>query len=59
MERGYKPIDLLFPTPAMPFATATLATFTRLTELTRLRQHGIEPDDLPLFLRDLSAILKG
>jgi hypothetical protein len=26
--------------------------------LTRLQQQGIEPDDLPLFLRDLAAILK-
>jgi hypothetical protein len=25
---------------------------------TRLQQQGIEPDDLPLFLRDLAAILK-
>ena len=25
--------------------------------LTRLQQQGIEPDDLPLFLRDLAAIL--
>ena len=24
--------------------------------LTRLQQQGIEPDDLPLFLRDLAAI---
>jgi hypothetical protein len=26
--------------------------------LTRLQLQGIEPDDLPLFLRDLAAILK-
>jgi hypothetical protein len=26
--------------------------------LTRLQQQGIEPDDLPLFLRDLAAIHK-
>ena len=26
--------------------------------LTRLQQQGIEPDDLPLFLRDLTEILK-
>jgi hypothetical protein len=26
--------------------------------LTRLQQQGIEPDDLPLFLRDLATVIK-